>query len=106
MKEAGSPRTLATCGKANYNAISPSATDMIGQQTAFVKPNLIKASVPQVRMGNDLAEATKCGPGGSRTVYRSGFQALTGKPSPGEGKIGPNAGKDILSEYGPDKSKG
>jgi hypothetical protein len=67
---------------------------------------LIKGTAPQVRSGNDVAASTVCRPGGSRTIYRSGFQALSGKVSQGEGKIGGNAGKDILSEFGPEKSRG
>jgi hypothetical protein len=34
-------------------------------------------------LGNSLAAATKCGPGGSREVMRSGSQGMTGAPAQG-----------------------
>jgi hypothetical protein len=93
-------------GPPRTDKVSVAATGMLGQSINFQRPELIKGTAPQVPSGNDVAASTVCGPGGSRTIYKSGFQALTGKPSPGEGKIGPSAGKDILSEYGPDKRRG
>jgi hypothetical protein len=35
-------------------------------------------------LGNILAPATKCGPGSSRTVYKSGFQDQHGAPDKGD----------------------
>lgn len=93
-------------GPARTDVVSVEAVSDLGQRTAFPKPDLIKGTAPQVRSGNDVAASTVCRPGGSRTIYRSGFQALSGKVSQGEGKIGGNAGKDILSEFGPEKSRG
>jgi len=37
-------------------------------------------------LGNTLAAATKCGPGGSREVMRSGSQGMTGAPAKGDPK--------------------
>jgi hypothetical protein len=42
-----------------------------------------------------------CGVGGGRTVSKSGSQGLTGSGGAPEPK-----GRDILSEYGPDSSRG
>jgi hypothetical protein len=56
-----------------------------------------------VELGNARAAATKCGPGGSRDIYRSGYQSQHG---PVAGTAKPQ-GADILSQYGPDfRSRG
>jgi hypothetical protein len=52
-------------------------------------------------MGNAVSAATKCGPGGSRTVYASGSQGQTGSGGPQK-----PSGRDILGEYGPESSRG
>jgi hypothetical protein len=49
--------------------------------------------------GNEIAARTVCGPGGSRKVYASGSQGMTGQPASGNP---PAQGRDTLSEYGPD----
>ena len=46
---------------------------------------------------------TKAGPGAGRTIHPRGSQGLHGPVNPGIGKPAP---RDILSEYGPEKSKG
>jgi hypothetical protein len=46
---------------------------------------------------------TKAGPGAMRTIYKSGSQGTHGPVNPGIPKPAP---KDILSMYGPEKSKG
>jgi hypothetical protein len=80
---------------------------MLGQQLGFKRPDLIKGTMPQVPLGNQLStNVGKGGPGTGRTTMHCGSQGSYGKPSAGEGKIGPNAGKDILSDFGPEKSKG
>ena len=56
------------------------------------------AAMPGVKLGNEVAASTVCGPGGSRTVMRSGSQAQTG-PVAGSPRPG---GGDILSQFGPD----
>jgi hypothetical protein len=79
----------------------------LGARTAYKKAPLVKATPNEVvPPGNLLAASCPQGPGGGRDIYRSGFQALSGKVSQGEGKIGGNAGKDILSDFGPEKSRG
>jgi hypothetical protein len=50
------------------------------------------------RMGNEVAASTKCGPGGSRTVYRSGTQQNLQAAKP------PSATRDTLAEFGPESS--
>jgi hypothetical protein len=91
-------------GPPRTDVVSVEAVSELGARTAFPKPDLIKGTAPQVRSGNDVAASTVCGPGGSRTIYKTGFQSLRGPVSQGEGNIG--AGKDILSEFGPEKSRG
>ena len=73
-------------GPARTDVVSVEAVSGLGTRTAFPKPDLIKRTAPQVRSGNDVAASTVCGPGGSRTIYRTGFQALSGKVSQGEGE--------------------
>jgi hypothetical protein len=51
-----------------------------------------------VKLGNEVAKATVAGPGGSRTVMRTGAQGLHGSADPGK----PTPRRDILSEFGPD----
>ena len=93
-------------GPPRTNVISPQAVTELGMATNWPRQPLVKGTAPQVRSGNDVAATTVCGPGGSRTIYKSGYQDLHGKVSQGEGKIGGNAGKDILSEFGPERSRG
>jgi hypothetical protein len=49
-------------------------------------------------LGNAKAAATVCGPGGSRTVMKSGSQCMTGAVDPGKSP----GRRDILSEFGPE----
>lgn len=85
-------------GPPSTNKMSPAAADMLGQQTAFKKPALQQNTMRQVPLGNDLAtNVGKGGPGAGRTVYRSGSQAQT--PPAREMP----AGRDTLSEFGPER---
>jgi hypothetical protein len=52
-------------------------------------------------MGNAVAAATKCGVGGSRTIYSSGSQGTQGPVNPGK----PSPSRDILSQFGDDYRK-
>jgi hypothetical protein len=53
-----------------------------------------------VRLGNEVAAATKCGPGGSREVFKSGSQkGMPVTPQP------PSGGRGILSDFGPDSAQ-
>ena len=75
-------------GKVLRNAVEP-----------MMSGKLIRPGQPE--MGNTLAPATVCGPGGSRTLYgQSGtnqqYGGVAGKPAP--------AGKDILNDFGPDSA--
>jgi hypothetical protein len=54
------------------------------------------------KFGNELAAATKCGPGGSREVMKTGSQGTHGSVKPGKSP----ARRDILSEFGPESSRG
>jgi hypothetical protein len=76
--KAGPPRT---------EVISPSGVAAIGASINYPRQPLVKGTAPQVPSGNQVAAETVCGPGGSRTVYKSGYQDLHGKASPGEGGI-------------------
>jgi hypothetical protein len=93
-------------GPARTDVVSVEAVSDLGMRTAYARPDLFKRTAEQVRSGNDVAASTVRGPGGSRTIYKSGYQDLHGKASPGEGRIGPNAGRDILSDFGPEKKVG
>jgi hypothetical protein len=58
------------------------------------------AALRPVPMGNAVAASTKCGVGGSRTIYKTGSQdqyGSGGSPQP--------QGRDILSSFGPDYRK-
>jgi hypothetical protein len=61
-------RPSVKAGPPRSNKVSIAATDALGQQLAYKRPNLIKGTMPQVPMGNAVAAQTVCGPGGSRTV--------------------------------------
>ena len=83
---------------------SPGAADQLGQSTAFKKE--VVNSGPgynAAKFGNEAAlNVGKGGPGAGRTIMRSGSQgthgAVAGAPRP--------PGRDILSQFGPEKSKG
>lgn len=68
-------------GQRRLDDIRAGRTDYIGQTVAFDKGPLAQAR-PKDRtdLGNYLAEKCPRGPGGGRTIYRSGFQALHGTP--------------------------
>jgi hypothetical protein len=52
-------------------------------------------------MGNEVAAATVCGPGGSRTVHRSGSQAHHGGATAAVAK--PGLPKDVHGFVGPER---
>ena len=83
---AGPPRT---------DVLSPGGVSQIGQAMGGKMKNGVatsqnpatpikSASAAQVPMGNAVAASTICGPGGSRTVMRSGQQGQHGPANPGE----------------------
>jgi hypothetical protein len=74
-------------GKRTLDALSVQAVSDLGQRTAFKKPPLVKATPNDfVEMGNTRAASCAQGPGGGRTIYKSGYQALRGPVSQGEGE--------------------
>jgi hypothetical protein len=88
-------------GPPRTDVVSVGGVSELGARTAVPRQDLIKRTAPQVRSGNDVAETTVCGPGGSRNIYPSGFQALSGKVSPGEGGIRGAADRGSRAILGP-----
>jgi hypothetical protein len=88
-------------GPPRTDVVSVGAVSELGARTAIPRQDLIKGTAPQVRSGNDVAESTVCGPGGSRTVYKTGYQALSGPVSKGEGGIRGAADRGSRAILGP-----
>jgi hypothetical protein len=86
-------------------AVSPAAVDQQGQAVQFKKEALYQGKGFQPPGPN---WNTKQGPGANRTIYKTGSQAMHGKPNPGEINRAPDPpatgtrGHDILSDYGKD----
>jgi hypothetical protein len=59
------------------------------------------ASPYACKLGNEVALNSKSAPGQGRTIYKTGTQMTHGEVNRGEGTVG--RGKDILSEYGPER---
>jgi hypothetical protein len=90
-------------GPPRSNKVSVAATDAMGESLAYKRPDLYKGTMPQVPSGNAVAASTVCGPGGSRTVYKTGYQNTYGTPSRGEGQMEGKADRGsraILGEKG------
>jgi hypothetical protein len=99
-------------GPASTNKIDPRGVSQYGYATgstlrqagSFTGKNsalpVNAGTASQVPMGNAVAlNVGKGGPGTGRAVYRSGYQALHGKP------VGaPVQGREILGSYGPETS--
>jgi hypothetical protein len=97
-------------GPASTNKVSPAGTSQLGYATGDKLKKegshtginsavpVFQGSASQVPSGNAVAASTVAGPGGSRTVYKSGYQMQHG-PSAGRPK---EPDRHILSEYGPD----
>jgi hypothetical protein len=94
--KAGPPRT---------EVISPSGVAAIGASISYPRQPLVKGTAPQVKSGNQVAAETVCGPGGSRTIYRTGYQDLHGKASPGEGRMQGAVDRGNRAILGEPKSK-
>jgi hypothetical protein len=115
----GGINSRATAKVTTYHAgypgqrVNPGGADQLGQAMGNhttdgggkVLPNpavpmygggLVRPGQPA--LGNEVAYATTAGPGGSRTVMRSGSQ---GQQGPVAGSPKPE-GRPILSEYGPE----
>jgi hypothetical protein len=89
-------------------AVSVPAVAALGRSEQYRKPPLEQgagySTKPQGSTGvPGKYNAATSGPGSGRTIYKSGGQSLYGPVNPGIGKGAP---RDILSEFGPEKSKG
>jgi hypothetical protein len=72
-------------GPRRTNVISPSAVADVGAAIGYKRLPLIKATAPQVPLGNELATNVGRGaPGAGRTVYPCGYQDQHGTPAKGE----------------------
>jgi hypothetical protein len=89
------------------DVVSPSATDMLGQQTSFKKPELMKGAQDFAPMGNALTNNVgKGGPGTGRTIYPCGFQSLHGTAAKGEGGMQGKADRGARQILGPPANTG
>jgi hypothetical protein len=72
-------------GPSSTNKVSPSAADQLGQHLTTPKQAqpLYTGIGLQPDSGNMLAAKTDCRPGGSRQIYKTGYQSLHGKPVAG-----------------------
>jgi hypothetical protein len=110
----GLTMSITKSGKASWKtepkskAISPAAVNQMGVSTPFKKEPLVQGRgyetkpMPPTGVPGKYNAATQ-GPGSQRTAYRTGTQSTYGPIHPGLRKPAP---RDILSEYGPEKSKG
>src|SRR5262245_10088871 len=95
-------RPSVKVGPPSTNKVNPERVAQIGAETQFTKPPLITGTMPQVPLGNAVAlNVGAGGPGTGRTIYKTGSQSQHG---PAIGLTKPT-GRDILSQFGPDKSK-
>ena len=91
-------RREGTRAQPRTSAINPGAAGQIGQVVAKNPVEWNNGAVLNTgtKLGNEMTHQG-AGPGGGRSVRRSGSQALHGI-NPGN----PTPARDILSEYGPD----
>ena len=92
-----SPRGVSQIGSSMGNHSMDNAGKKLTKSVEPVRQGLVPIGGPHgVPLGVEVAASTVCGPGGSRSVSKSGSQhGLVTNPAP----IG---GKDILSEFGND----
>ena len=82
---------------------SPAAAGQIGASTAFRKGQIDgRPGYNPTKYGNEVALNSKSAPGQGRTIHGCGSQGVHGPVNPGNSA----PARDILSEYGPEKSKG
>jgi hypothetical protein len=95
------PAKVAQLGQRIGDHVMGSVTGGDGGSTGYRgEPRSLTPSFQPTQFGNELAVNTKCGPGGSRTIYgKSGTQGMQGRPDPGNA---PSKSTDILSQFGPD----
>jgi len=101
-------------GPPNTNLISPRGVSQYGyapgstlkKDGSYTTQNsalpVNQGTARQVPSGNAVAASTVAGPGGSRTVYRSGTQATHG-PAAGPAPV---QGRDIFREFPASQSQG
>jgi len=84
-----------------YRGSSPAAADYLGQSTAFKKEQVeVGPAYTGSKLGNEVALNVGAGaPGAGRTTMPCGSQGVHGPVNHGKSRP---AGKDILSEFGPD----
>jgi hypothetical protein len=86
-------------------AVRPGSADMLGQALAFEPPDLFDGPGYE----GPMPPAQAPGPGGGRNVMRSGSQMTYGPVARGEADTAPDVpatrgGRDILKDYGPERS--
>jgi hypothetical protein len=82
---------------------SPGSADQLGQSTAFKKEQIDAGrGYNPTKFGNEIALNSKSAPGQGRTIMPCGSQGTYGPVNPGNSA----PAKDILSSFGPEKSKG
>jgi len=74
-----SPRGVSQVGGSYGNH----ATDRVSKSAGAVEPMYGGPSFNPTKFGNELSAATKCGPGGSREVMRTGTQQQWGSSAQG-----------------------
>jgi cytochrome c5 len=89
------------------NVVSVAATDMLGQQVSFKRPDLIRGTAKDFALGNTLTNNVgKGGPGTGRTIYERGFQSCHGTPAKGEAGIQGKADRGSRAILGPPSNTG
>jgi hypothetical protein len=82
---------------------SPGSADQLGQSTAFKKEQVDSGrGYNASQLGNAVALNSKSAPGQGRTIHGCGSQGTHGPVNPGNSA----PARDILSAFGPEKSKG
>jgi hypothetical protein len=90
-------------GQRTTEAVRPGAVDMLGQQIAFKRPDLIQRQAPAAtRLGNDMAtDVGRGGPGVGRVTHHCGSQGTYGSTAPGERGVQGNADRGPRQILGP-----
>src|SRR5262249_48068653 len=88
-----------------YKASSPASASQLGQSVSFKREQVdVGRAYTGAPLGNQVALNVGAGGAGTgRTVHHCGSQGTHGPVNPGHSTP---AGRDILSEFGPEKSKG
>jgi hypothetical protein len=94
-------------GQRRVDAVSPAGSDQIGQALKNAAPLVEGRPKAASDLGNWTSEHCPAGPGGGRTVYESGSQTMTGKPSYGESQPvpDPSSVRNPLHSFPDDRPK-